>query len=209
MRLTNHPTRDEILVALKLEGPLRANTIASHLGVTTMAARQHLSALAGDGLIKVSQQRRNVGRPAHVYELSAKGEQLFPRLCSAFSLEILDRLAAADGIDKVDKLLSEHWADHTRKHEARFEHMPLGERVDELVKILDEQGYMAKVEADGPDFHLTQHNCAMRCIAQSYPQMCNHELQCFCALLGTEVERTESVATGDRCCRYVISGAGL
>lgn len=204
LTLTNHRTWDEILTALKVEGPLRVGAVAGRLGVTNMAARQHLSGLAAAGLITVSQMRSTVGRPAHLYQLSPKGEKLFPRAYAAFALDMLDRAAESKGIEWVDHLLAAQWSDFTSQHIDRMDALPLTDRVQELASIQTKQGFMAIVKDTGDRLELIEHNCSMQCVAVRYPQLCRHELTSFCALLGAEVERTECIAEGDRRCRYLI-----
>ena len=50
------PARDKVLFHLKTRGPQTAAQVAERLGVTAMAIRQHLYALAGQGLAVVDQK---------------------------------------------------------------------------------------------------------------------------------------------------------
>lgn len=204
LNLTNHHTRDAILTALKVEGPLRVDAVAERLGVSKMAARQQLSELTAAGLITVSLVRSTVGRPAHVYQLSPRGDALFPRTYADFTLDLLDRLADKKGVACVENLMAARWTAFTHRHLADFEPLPLAERVQALADIQTEHGFMATVKDHGGFLELTEHNCSIQSIASRYPQFCGHELSAFCTLLGGRVERTTCIAEGDRCCRYVV-----
>lgn len=207
LNLTNHRTRDAILTALKVNGPLRIDAIAKQLGVSKMAARHQLSELAAAGLITVSEDRIGVGRPAHLYQLSAAGDSLFPRAYAEFAVDMLDRVAAENGIDYVDTLLAAHWADFAREHGDALAALPWPERVRQLAAVQSERGFMASVADDDGTVTLTQHNCIIRDVAVQYPQICRHELSAFCALLGGQVERTACIADGSRCCSYAVRPA--
>ena len=58
--------RAAVLSLVKREGPAAADALAARLGVTPMAVRQHLQALADDGLVAPAQGERapRRGRPA-------------------------------------------------------------------------------------------------------------------------------------------------
>ena len=76
-------TRRALLDALKRQGEARADELATILGITVSAVRQHLAALHGDGLVTHSEVRAGPGRPHHKYRLSEQGDNLFPRRYAA------------------------------------------------------------------------------------------------------------------------------
>ena len=55
--------RDRVLFQLKTKGPQTAARLAQRLKITAMAVRQHLAALAEEGLVEWEDERRPVGRP--------------------------------------------------------------------------------------------------------------------------------------------------
>ena len=73
-----------------------------------------------------------------------------------------------------------------------------------LARILTEDGFLAESEAQGDEFILTEHNCAVNKVAQQFHQMCQCELTLISELLGADVERRQHIMGGDSCCSYVI-----
>ena len=57
------PTRERILDLLKRRAEATARELATALGITPPAVRQHLTALERDGLVTGRTLRRPVGRP--------------------------------------------------------------------------------------------------------------------------------------------------
>lgn len=58
---------------------------------------------------------------------------------------------------------------------------------------------------DRPRYLLTEHNCAIANVAESYPSVCTHELEMFMiALEGCTVERTHWIVKGEHRCGYAI-----
>ena len=63
-------TRRAMIERLKQDGPQDAGTLAAGLGVSAMAVRQHLYALAEEKLVTFNEEARPVGRPAKLWRLT-------------------------------------------------------------------------------------------------------------------------------------------
>lgn len=62
-----------------------------------------------------------------------------------------------------------------------------------------------EAEPGEPRFILTEHNCAISTVAESFPSVCGHELEMFAiALDGCSVERTHWMVDGEHRCGYLI-----
>jgi DeoR family transcriptional regulator, suf operon transcriptional repressor len=79
-------------------------------------------------------------------------------------------------------------------------------KVDELARILDEDGYFATWEPiDGGGFRIIEHNCAIWAVAQRFGQACTSEIEFIRDALGdATVERTHHMASGETHCSYEI-----
>ena len=51
---------------------------------------------------------------------------------------------------------------------------------------------------------LTEHNCAIRLVAERFPEVCEAEERFIEEVLGTEVTRQAHIAKGASCCAYCI-----
>jgi hypothetical protein len=55
---------------------------------------------------------------------------------------------------------------------------------------------------------ITEHNCAIRLIAERFPQVCAAEERFIAEILGADVTRQTHIATGANCCEYCITADG-
>jgi predicted ArsR family transcriptional regulator len=84
-----------------------------------------------------------------------------------------------------------------------------GERVALVTRLLSEQGYMAEWAAAsseaGHTFRLAEHNCAIRAVAERFPEVCAAEQRFLEDVLGAAVERQAHIPAGCNACEYVIT----
>jgi iron-sulfur cluster biosynthesis transcriptional regulator SufR len=198
-------TRKMILTMLKTQGQLSVGEMSNQLGITEMAVRRHLNTLERDGLLETKLVRQAMGRPTHLYLLTKQADDLFPKNYHHLTLDLLDELLEDEGEEKVDTLFKKREDKLVAKYQSRMQAKSLGERVSELAKIQNENGYMAKWKQHGDrEFELSEHNCPITQVANRYQQACHCELSLFQRLLGVKVERTECLAKGGTKCMYVI-----
>src|SRR5215212_6677760 len=89
-------TRRQILELLKRRGEADTESIATALEITPSGARQHLTALANDGLVTFRADRTGPGRPRHLHALTAAGDALFPRNYVDLTNELLEYVEDED-----------------------------------------------------------------------------------------------------------------
>lgn len=196
--------RREILQRLKLRGPATAGELAGALGLTVSGVRQHLSALESAGLVEHDRQAEGRGRPRHVYAPTAFGDALFPRRHAELAGELLDSLEA-ESPGALSRLFARRARRRLDDARARLSGS-LGERVRELARILDEDGYLAEVESLEPDgFLLVERNCAILSVAQRYAHPCSSEIDFLReALPDAHVRRVSHIVRGARTCAYEV-----
>jgi len=202
-------TRREIINILRTAGPLTVGELGDRLGITHVAVRRHLTSLERDGLVSSVQERLPMGRPTRVYSLTETADDLFPKKYGALTLELLDFLSAS-GSDLVERFFAARGQNFVAKYGPDVSRgASLEERVARLSGIQMTNGYMADWEkADGEALSLKEYNCPVHQVSRKYPTACQHELEFFKTVLGTEnIERVECIAKGGSCCRYVIAPA--
>jgi DeoR family suf operon transcriptional repressor len=212
-------TKDDILQFLLKEGQATAQTLAEHLGVSPQAIRRHLKDLETDALIEHQAVQEGMGRPNYFYMLSRKGRDRFPTQYDQFAVSLLDTLTETVGEEQVSVILEQQWQRKSQAYRAQIGAGPLLERVQKLVKLRQAEGFMAewhpvevKAAADahrsqetGAAYVITEYNCAISHIAESYPTVCGHELAMFAyALPDCSVERTHWLVQGEHRCGYLI-----
>ena len=207
--------REDILRFLLKRGTATASAIASHLQITPQAVRRHLKTLESSELIEHQVSQASIGRPNHLYQLSRQGREHFPDQYDQFALSLLNTVADTMGPEQVSQLLKHQWQRKAKEYRAHLGDAPLKDRMQTLVKLRQAEGYMAECHraeaADASDntpdsaFVITEYNCAIAHIAESYPTVCGHELAMFAiALPDCSVERTHWLVGGEHQCGYLV-----
>jgi DeoR family suf operon transcriptional repressor len=202
-------TKADILNYLLKQGPATAQGLAQQLGISPQAIRRHLKDLEGEGLISFQAVQEGMGRPQHYYQLSREGRERFPQRYGEFALSFLDALVETVGEQQVDVVLQKQWQRKAEAYRQQLGDGPRQARVQKLVELRQQEGYMAELHllepADSETFVLAEHHCAIAEVAESYPTVCDHELEMFAAILpDCTVERTHWLNNGEHSCGYLI-----
>lgn len=200
------PSRRSIVYELKRRGKATADELADTLGLTVSAVRQHLLGLAKDGLVDYQSVADGRGRPRHLHHLTTRGHGLFPAAYGELTNELLGYLTEADA-SMVDAAFERRRDRRLQQALARLEGKSLPEKVAEMARILDEDGYLADFEslADGT-WRITEHNCAIFAVARRYGQACGSELGFLRdSLPEAEVDRVAHMVAGQHVCSYRVA----
>jgi predicted ArsR family transcriptional regulator len=197
--------RREILKLLKRRGPLPVEDLAEALSITVSGARQHLAGLERDGVVTYQRIRQGPGRPRHFYELTEEGDDLFPRRSAELTNELLGYVHEHDPT-LLDQLFVRRAQRRVRTAQRRLEGLSLADKVRELARILDEEGYYAELqELEGGRFRIIERNCLVKDVALRYAQVCTSELSFVRKVLPeADVTRTQHVINNQPCCAYDI-----
>jgi predicted ArsR family transcriptional regulator len=205
--------RRAILIQLRQAGPSSPDLLASALGASRTGILQQLHALEAAGLVSHAAEKHGVGRPRHVYDVTADAQGLFPTDYGGFASGLVKAIEAVGGDDLVEQVFAarrRQIGDRIRRRmsERLPEDASLADRVRTLAVIQDEAGYLAEaIVSDDGTLRLREHNCAIDKIARRTSAPCDAELALFRELLGENVVRESHIASGDRCCSYVVSPA--
>jgi len=190
--------RPRILDLLKRGGPSNVPALARVLGINPTAVRQQIAVLQREGLVQAQTERRGVGRPTFVYSLTEKAEKLFPQAYAPMALAFLRLLRRTQGESAVDRFFSLRARDLASAYRRRLQGLSAPQKLQELARIREEEGYMASSGAES----LTEHHCPISAIAAEFPQACRVEHRLFEQVLGRRLRRVEHIASGDRACVY-------
>lgn len=199
-------TRRAILFALKKRGEAGVQELAAGLGITVSAVRQHLAGLAAAGFVAHRRAKAGPGRPRHVYRLSGAAEGLFPRRYGELANELLSYVEDEDP-EVLERIFERRRRRRVQGAIARLEGKGFADRVAELARILDEDGYLADFEAlpDG-SFRITEHNCAVLGVARRWGLACTTEIDFLReALPDARIERVAHMIAGGHVCRYEVT----
>jgi predicted ArsR family transcriptional regulator len=197
-------------VHLRQAGPTSPDGLAAALRASRTGVLQQLYALEEAGLVTHAAEKHGVGRPRHVYDVTADAQGLFPTDYGGFASGLVKAIEAVGGDDLVEQVFAarrRQIGDRIRRRMAERlpEDAPLVDRVRVLAVLQDEAGYLADatVAADGT-LRLREHNCAIDKIARRTQAPCDAELDLFREVLGPGVVRESHIASGDRCCTYMV-----
>lgn len=198
-----------VLYAVRRRGEATVEQVADALDISVSGARQHLAALTEAGFVTSAPAARPAGkrgRGEKVHRLTEVAEPLFPKAYGELTNQILGYLPA-EAVTEVFVRRRDDRIASGRDRVAR--HRGFAARVREVATILDEDGYLASFEQEGPDrFRVTEHNCAILSVAREHPHACSSEIEFIRALLPEAVvERTMHMTAGDHSCSYEITRA--
>ncbi|MDB9528713.1 iron-sulfur cluster biosynthesis transcriptional regulator SufR [Oscillatoria sp. CS-180] len=207
-------TKDDILQALLKQGETSAQSLAEPLDVSVQAIRRHLKDLTTEELIEHRAVQEGMGRPNYLYRLSRKGRDRFPAQYDEFAISLLDTMADSLGKDQVQTILQKQWQRKAEEYRRLVGVGALADRVARLVELRQAEGYMAEwhevtpdneVRTIAPCYIITEYNCAISHIAETFPSVCGHELEMFqMALPDCSVQRTHWLAQGEHRCGYLV-----
>lgn len=201
-------SRTALLTTLKARGEATAEQLAEELELTVGAVRQQLAPLGQEGLVAYRDQRSGPGRPRRWYCLTPAAESLFPKRYGQLTNQLLGF------IDETDpRIISEAFARRGRQRqdraEARLAGLPFADKVAELARILDEDGYLADCErVDDSTWRITELNCAILDVARQHREACGSELAFIRSVLPeASVERVTHILAGGHACAYEVRAA--
>ncbi len=198
--------RGDILVQLKRTPELTARDLGRLLGYSLNGIRHHLKELEAEDLVEYRRRHHGVGAPVFVYRLTAGGEALFPRRYEAALLEFLDHVVARDGREAAVQVLESHFTRLAGRLGRSLAEAPPHRRLEAVAAALSDEGYMAEWrEQQGGSFAtLTEHNCAVKAVAERFPEFCQAEARFLEAVLGNPVERRTHMLAGCDACEYLV-----
>ncbi len=200
-QLDTTSTRGQIL-ALLCGADRTVGELAEAIGVSRNAIRLQLQELEGDGLVAYELLRRGVGKPAHLYRLTAAGEWLLSRAYLPLLDGLLRVLASRLPEEEILALLQE-----VGYHLALRQPRPKGhprERVNAAAALLEALGGAVEVETAGDGALLRGRCCPVAALAPDHPQICTAVEALLAAFTGLPV-REHCDRSGRPSCRFEIS----
>lgn len=190
MERTSGATLDELVAAV---------------GLSRTAVNQHLMVLERDGYIRKTAPRKTGGRPQNVYVLTEAGTNLFPKQYSWFSKLLIETLRQEVGEERVAQYMYDLGVKLSAGLIPRLVGKNRAERIAEIVKIMNETGFIARtIAAEGSDKlpRVECRNCVYHDLSKDYPEVCRFDIGFLAGLMGAEVEHQACVQRGADCCRF-------
>jgi len=195
-----------VLYAVRRRGEATVVDVAEVLDMTPSGARQHLSGLVDAGLLEAGQATRAVGqhgRSERTYCITPAAEALFPRAYGELTNQLLHYVPAGAVTAAFEHRRDDRIAGARARLDAK---RSFKDKVTELARILDDDGYLAGVEPIGRDaYRIAERNCAIFAVAREHPQACSTELEFLrAALPEADIERVTHMMAGAHSCSYEV-----
>ena len=172
------PTRDAALALLIRHGAGTAAELANRLSVSVQVMRRHLRSLEEEGLVEASLSAEGPGRPSNRWQLTGKGQSLFPDGSEHFALGLMQSLAGSLPPAAVQALLEHQAQQKALDYRRQIGDGPLQLRLGRLVQLRRGEGYVAECEPDGDKaWIISEYHCSVMRIAEQFPCVCDQELQ--------------------------------
>ena len=202
--IAGRSTRMEVLELLRRKRKCSAETIASDLGVTTNAVRQHLTNLERDGFVVSHPERSGRGRPALLFSLTERADSVFPKRYGQLATMVLQEVQEMGGPQALDEIFARVAERHAGGIEHELQGLDFDEKLHRVVAWIGRAGTLAE-QSDTPEgVKVTIHNCPFRNTALKFPQVCTITPHLITRLLGAPVSQAESIHRRDPYCSFVV-----
>lgn len=199
--------KKRLLYYLKVMQEAGLQELAKTMNMSRMGVHKHLALLQKRGLVEAIEIREHVGRPRMIYKLTSQSKTIFPKSYGAIATHAFDFIERNMGKEGVEKVLRERQRELFDLYNKRLKDLDFDERVKELARIRDEEGYMAesKKESRSSGNHvILEYNCPIIHIAENHWEACSTESELFEKLLDAKIETTHRAAKGDLICKFQI-----
>lgn len=197
-------TRDVILHTIKMSHRANVEELAGAADVSPVTVRHHLNTLQADGLIEAASVRRKVGRPYYVYSLSEKGQELFPKRYVRLTSRLLEELKARLPADVVTDVFTSVVEGVIDDHRGEYEHLSFEARLDYLVDLLADEGFLADWEKTEEGYHLTEYSCPYISVGRSHQEICTFDRELIVRVLEAPVQQHSCMLEGAECCQFTV-----
>ncbi len=198
-------TKKRLLESLKRSGDRSLTDLSNDLGISKMATLKHLAVLEDKGFVERSFRVEGRGRPRAYFRLTRKSARLFPEAYTHLTLCALQFIEEKMGREAVVRLLRQRTQEVYEGSARRFDDPDFRGRVQALVELRDEGGYMAERGRIGKNSaEVLEHNCPILAIAERYGEACEVEVELFKKLVHADVQASHRVVAGDSVCRFLI-----
>lgn len=197
-------TRGELLALLR-RSPRTVSELATELGISGNAVRQHLASALVEGVVEEGPRRATGGKPARVYRLTAAGEEAFPKayafVLSALVGALRERLGGAEARALL-RGIGEAGA------EAGGGPAPgdLEARLVEASRVLASLGGDVVVERAGGGWMVRGAGCPLSSVVTDQPEACGVVEGLLAGMTGQVVRECCERGERPRCAFLVLGG---
>lgn len=182
-----------------------ADQLAEVLNVTKTAAKEHIKNLEYLGYLNFRDEKGFVGRPKRYYVLSPAGAESFPRQYSWLSSMLLSHLSENLGDAKVTLIMQALADSIAADLEGRLNSVRKDQRLAEIVKIMNELGYRARLSGEDRRTKIIEaSNCVYHNVAKENPKLCSFDIRLLEKTTKQSVKMQSCISRGGSSCKFCI-----
>lgn len=202
-------SKKELLDLIKHKGTLSVDEAVSETDLAKTTLREHFLQLERDGYIRREYIRSGPGRPSLQYQITAKGNRLFPSAESDLIRELLKFLKEHGAEGTIEQFFESFWEERLKKAQNHMDEAADGNlesRLDKLMGFLEDEGFMPQFEIDDGEDKVTikECNCPFSEVIKETRLPCKLEALFYRKLFNENIERTSYIAEGDFSCTYEV-----
>jgi len=201
----------KIFQLLKENGEMSAKQLSEALKMTTMGVRQHLQMLEESHEVSFFDKKAARGRPTRFWKLTEKANHHFEDGHEELTVQLLLSVKEVFGDAGLDKLISKREETTLVYYQEKvLPFKTISERLLALVKLRNQEGYMASFEEPTSEqscYWLFENHCPICAAATTCLNFCRSELQIFSLLFEgmATITREEHIVEGARRCAYKVT----
>lgn len=202
--------RDRIMALLGRQGPASLDKLVVEMEAPESVVRSQLKVLVASRLVRIEPERSRPGRgrPRYRYALTETTADIVRRRYDALAEELLLGAKAIGGEDLIERIFRQRCDRLEVRYRQRFAGKPLRERVQEIARLLEQNGESVRWwQVDERTFLISKPDCSIFNLGRQGGTACRYELTLLKRLLEATVRREEHLVDGDAGCSYVITEA--
>ena len=202
-------SKKELLDIIKRKGAVSIDEAVAQMDLAKTTLREHLLQLERDGYIERDYIRSGPGRPSLQYQLTQKGNNLFPSYESSLVRELIEYLKSRGDEETVELFFQSFWNERFKKARKRMNKASRNDpelRMQALMDMLEEEGFMPEFDMDQgkESLEIKACNCPFSEVVKETQLPCKLEALFYKKLFNENVRRTKHIAEGDYSCVYEI-----
>ncbi|TYP94820.1 transcriptional regulator [Fodinibius salinus] len=202
-------SKKEIVDLIKRKGTLSIDEAVENIELAKTTLREHFLQLERDGYVDREYVRSGPGRPRLHYQLTSKGNSLFPSSESKLIRNIIHYLKNDGKEQLVEDFFEDFWDQRLKEAEKRIQEAEFDDIEDKmkvLMNMLEEEGFMPEFDLDDQNQSLTvkECNCPFSEVIKETRLPCKLEAMFYEKIFDSNAKRTTYIAEGDHACTYDI-----
>lgn len=199
-------TRGRMILLLR-RASRTVSELAQALNLTDNAIRGHLALLERDGLVHQSGSRAGRHKPTLTYELTARAQQLFPKVYGPVLQHLLDVLTERIAKRELEAILRAVGRRVARGFGLAAPAANLEEQLSRGVNVLSELGGLAEPERQDGRVFLRCFDCPLALVVTKHPEVCRMVETVLTETLGVPV-REHCQRDGAAKCLFEVPAEG-